>query len=203
MKASQAAALVLALATLVVLACGALLSAASPAFDASGLAAAHAWRAGWLDRGFRIVTWLGSLYVLLPAALLLAWHARGAGMPRAAAFVPAALLGAAVLARLAKLAIARPRPELFPPLIALPDDASFPSAHAMQATAFALAWLLRPGTRPTVIPVLAACLLVAAVALSRIYLQVHFPSDVAFGIAAALLWVLALRALPVWRRAVA
>lgn len=202
-----AAAAALASAALFVLACGALLACpgrpcAVPAFDAAGLAAANAWRTGWLDRGFMIVTWLGSLYVLLPAALLLAWRASRASLPRAAAFVPVALIGAAILARLAKLAIERPRPDLFPAVIAMPDDASFPSAHAMQATALVAAWLLRPGARFAYGEALAGGLLIAAVALSRVYLQVHFPSDVAFGMVAALLWVMALRGLPLWQQAV-
>lgn len=197
----------LAGAALLVLACGALLACpgqpcAVPAFDAAGLAAANAWRTGWLDRGFMILTWLGSLYVLLPAALLLAWRASRASLPRAAAFVPGALIGAALLARLTKLAIERPRPDLFPAVIAMPDDASFPSAHAMQATALIAAWLLRPGARFAYGEALAGGLLIAAVALSRVYLQVHFPSDVAFGMVAALLWVMALRGLPLWQKAV-
>lgn len=203
--ASQAAAPALAIAALAVLAGGALLvcpesNCTAPAFDVAGLELANAWRSNGFDRAFLALTWLGSLYLLLPAALGLAWRARRTTAQHNAVFVPAALLGAAVLARLAKLAIVRPRPELFPPLIAMPDDASFPSAHAMQATAFAVAWLLRPGARPLPGEILAACLLIAAVATSRVYLQVHYPSDVAFGIAAASLWVLALRLLPLWNK---
>ena len=52
---------------------------------------------------------------------------------------------------------------------------------------------------PGVAAWLAGAALIAAVASSRVYLQVHFPSDVLAGIAAAVLLVLALRALPVWR----
>ncbi len=199
MKASQAAAPALALATFVVLASGALLRGSPLAFDAGGLAAVHAWRTEWLDQGFRIVTWLGSLLVLLPVALFMAWRESRGSLPRAAAFVLAALIGAAILARLAKLAIERPRPDLFPALIAMPADASFPSAHAMQATALVAAWLLRPGARLAYVEALAGGLLVAAVALSRVYLQVHFPTDVVLGIIAALLWVMALRGLPFWQ----
>ncbi|MCM2288119.1 MAG: phosphatase PAP2 family protein [Sulfuritalea sp.] len=199
-------AVALASAALLVLACGALLvcpgrPCAVPALDVAGLATLNAWRTGWLDRGFMILTWLGSLYVLLPAAVLLAWRARRASLPRAAAFVPAALIGAAILARLAKLGIERPRPDLFPALITMPDDASFPSAHAMQATALVAAWLLRSGARFAYGEALAGVLLVAAVAFSRVYLQVHFPSDVALGMVAALLWVMALRGLPLWQKA--
>ena len=205
-QASPIAAMALAIAALLMLASGALLvcperPCAVPALDAAGLAALDARRTGWLDRGFMIVTWLGSLYVLLPAALLLAWRASRASLRRAAAFVPIALIGAAILARLAKLAIERPRPDLFPALIAMPDGASFPSAHAMQAAALVAAWLLRPGARFAYGEALVGSLLIAAVAFSRVYLQVHFPSDVVVGMVAALLWVMALRGLPLWQKA--
>lgn len=93
---------------------------------------------------------------------------------------------------MAKLLVERPRPDLFPALVAMPQDASFPSAHAMQVTAFLAAWLLAAARRPLAAgAVVAATAAVLAVALSRIYLQVHFPSDVAFGMVAAVLWVLA------------
>jgi undecaprenyl-diphosphatase len=120
---------------------------------------------------------------------------------RVLAFLPLALLGATALAQAAKVLVARPRPDLFPALVAMPADASFPSAHAMQATAFALAWLLRPGARPGPLAAAVAVLLVLAVAGSRVYLQVHFPTDVLFGMTAAALWVVALRCAPVWPEA--
>jgi len=170
----------------------------TPGVDAAGLAALHDWRDHRLAPAVVAVTWLGSLFVLLPGALLLAWWRRAGTPAWAGAFVPLALIGAAALAHLAKLAIERPRPDLVPALVAMPADPSFPSAHAMQATAFAMAWLLRPGTRSGAAAVVAALLLAVAVAGSRIYLQVHFVSDVAFGVIAAILWVLALRCLPVW-----
>lgn len=167
------------------------------AWDGSGLALAHALRAPWLDALFGVVTWLGSLLVLLPLALLAWWRWRG---QRSASFVALALVGAAGLAHLAKLFAARPRPDLFPPLVPMPEDWSFPSAHAAQVTAFALAWLLRPGASPgrTEIAVLVA--VATLVFVSRLYLQVHFPSDVAAGAVLATLWVLFLRRLPAWRR---
>lgn len=167
-----------------------------PDWDHAGLALAHAARTPWLDSLFATVTWLGSLAVLLPLALLLWWRRRG---ERSASFVALALIGASALGHLLKLIAERPRPDMFPPLIPMPEDWSFPSAHAVQVTAFALAWLLRPGASPGRIEILVLLAAVAAVLISRIYLQVHFPCDVVAGAMLATLWVVLLRRLPPWR----
>ena len=167
-----------------------------PYLDQAVLVLAHAARAPWLDGMFAVATWFGSLAVLLPLALLIWWRWRG---ERHAAFVVLALIGASALGHLAKLIVARPRPDLFPPLIAMPADWSFPSAHAVQVTAFALAWLLRPGAPAGRIEIAALVSVMALVIASRLYLQVHFPSDVLAGVLLATLWVMFLRRLPAWR----
>lgn len=165
-----------------------------PAWDAALLATLDAVRSPVLDRALHGLTWLGSIAVLLPLALVaaLADARRGGAAPF---FVPAALLGAWALSFIAKTAIARPRPDAFAPLIALPADASFPSGHAMQAAAFVAALLLRPGARPGVAAALVGAASVGAVAVSRPYLQVHYPSDVLAGVLAGALWAVALRRL--------
>ena len=165
-------------------------------WDHAGLALAHAARAPLFDTLFAAATWLGSLAVLLPLALLLWWRRRG---DRSAAFVALALIGASMLGHLAKLIAARPRPDLFPPLILMPEDWSFPSGHAVQVTAFALAWTLRPGASPSLIEIVVLFAAATLVFASRLYLQVHFPSDVIAGAMLATLWVLLLRRLPAWR----
>ena len=168
------------------------------AFDHAGLTLAHAGLTASLEPWLRGVTWLGSLFLLLPLALLAAWRLGSAGRWSAGVFVVSALLGAAVLAHLAKLWVARPRPELFPATVPMPMDWSYPSAHAMQVTALALALYLVGGPGIQRWAWLLG-LIVLAVAGSRLYLQVHFPSDVLAGLLAAALWVLGLHA--VWRRA--
>ena len=167
------------------------------AWDQAGLALADAARVPWLDAVFVVVTWFGSLAVLLPLALLVWWRWRG---DRSAAFVALALIGASALGHLAKLIAARPRADLFPPLIPMPEDWSFPSAHAAQITAFALAWLLRPGISPGRLEIAFLAATAVVVFTSRLYLQVHFPSDVVAGAMLATLWVLALRRLPAWQK---
>lgn len=94
-----------------------------------------------------------------------------------------AIAGASFLANLpVKLLSRRPRPELEVPLARrlarLPTSTSFPSGHSASAFAFAVGASLE---KPAMAAVLAP--LAAAVAYSRIYTGVHYPSDVVVGAA--------------------
>jgi undecaprenyl-diphosphatase len=155
-------------------------------WDAAILSALQDWRGAYPDSFFASVTWFGSLWLLLPLSLVLV-----AGMVRCGRcslavrqmlYLPAALACTSLITFALKAIFDRSRPSLFRALAALPADASFPSAHTAQITAFCLAgWLLMP--RPERIwsaPLLV--MLVMAVAVSRLYLQVHWPSDVVAGI---------------------
>lgn len=157
-------------------------------------AAAH--RSEGLDDVFRGMTWLGSLYVLGPlaiviAAILLYFQRRWECVLLAVGFG-----GATLLAHLAKALLARPRPNLVEPVIALPTDGSFPSAHTAQIVAFALcAVLIIRRTLPDwqLVAAMVAVTLAAVVATSRVYLQVHYPSDVLGGIVLGIGWVALVR----------
>jgi len=153
-------------------------------FEATLLGLFHASRTPALDGFFVAVTWLGSLWLLLPLAIL-------AAVAQRRLLVPAALLLASGASHAIKLAVARDRPGLHDALIALPADLSFPSAHSAQAAAAAVAVALAVPAcrRPPAVLCLTA--LVVVVGLSRLHLQVHWPSDVlagwALGVAMALL----------------
>jgi len=156
--------------------------------DRLGLEWAAAWRGETLDGLALAVTWLGSLWLLLPVAAGLAAYLFHRGRGREAGFVLLALLTTAALSHLTKLWLARPRPDLFDAAISMPVDWSYPSAHTMQAVAFALALGFVAGRDfrrwwPALV------VMVLLVGLSRIYLQVHYPSDVVAGLVAAIFWV--------------
>jgi membrane-associated phospholipid phosphatase len=88
-----------------------------------------------------------------------------------------------------KQAVGRRRPELpgLPPLTSTPTALSFPSAHASTSFAGALAYS-RLG-----LPVVPLYALATGLSLSRLYLGVHYPSDVLVGAALGALVVVAAR----------
>jgi len=149
-----------------------------------------------LDAFFGAVTHLGSFAVTGPLALLLGlaltWNKRRAQ----AWFVAGAFSGAALFAQVGKLLVARPRPDGGTALVEMPSDLSFPSAHTTQVTALALAvWLVAAGIGPGKRSAIAigGAAAVVLVALSRVYIQVHYPSDVVAGMLGAAAWVGGLR----------
>ena len=88
----------------------------------------------------------------------------------------------------------RPRPEGFFGYD-LPPSYSFPSGHALGSFCFfgILAWILAANvetTRSKQTIYLSAALLVIIIGLSRIYLGVHYPSDVVAGYLVATVWTL-------------
>jgi membrane-associated phospholipid phosphatase len=132
----------------------------------------------------------GSQMLALLALTAAAWLAARRRMLDAM-LVLLALGGAKLLNAVLKNGFERPRPSIHDPL----DTAagfSFPSGHAMASMALfaTLAFVLTRGRsapiRFTVFGMAAA--LVGAIGLSRVYLGVHFPSDVAAGWSAGLAW---------------
>lgn len=149
----------------------------------------------------RAVTLLGEPVLLTVAALVLAALLHGRGSTRLALYVLSARVGAAFLSAGLKLAVDRARP-VFDEPIATALGASFPSGHALGSAAFyaTAAVLLQPYTRRDRLLWAGAVLLSALVALSRVLLGVHYPSDVAAGLLIGLGWAaLCTAAFAAWR----
>lgn len=106
----------------------------------------------------------------------------------AAAYFALTVLGAWLMSSLVKLFFGRPRPDLWTSI--LPEKSySFPSGHSMisMALGFAIVILLWP-TRWRLPALLLAPPAVFVVGVSRLYLGVHYPSDVLGGWSAGLIW---------------
>ena len=149
----------------------------------------------WITSALRAATWLGSLVVVLPLTALGCALLVRRRRPVDAVLLTTTTLGAVVFNALAKLAVARPRPEFVVPLIARPETYSFPSGHAAAASAFYLSATLLATEGPgwtrgrRALALAGAMIIVSVVGLSRIYLGVHYLSDVAAGAALGTLWM--------------
>jgi undecaprenyl-diphosphatase len=114
-----------------------------------------------------------AVWLAIGAAGALADRARARRWRRTAGVVAGVLLPNTAV----KVAVDRPRPNLpdLPPLIPTPSNLGFPSAHATSSFAGALAYS-RLG-----LPAAPLYALAAGLAGSRLYLGVHYPSDVVGG----------------------
>lgn len=109
-----------------------------------------------------------------------------------ALFVALSVTGGAVLGSLLKMLFDRPRPDVVPHLVEV-TNASFPSGHAMNsAVVFLTLGVLLASTqesrRVRVYLITVAVSLTLAIGFSRLYLGVHWPSDVAAGWCVGAAW---------------
>jgi membrane-associated phospholipid phosphatase len=142
---------------------------------------------------FRAITRLGNfitLFAVTLVAVVIFWRRRER---IDAAFVALAALGAQVLSTGMKLGFRRDRP-FFPDPLATESTFSFPSGHALVSLAVygSIALVLARRLSSHIERALllgATALLVIAIGLSRLYLGVHFLSDVLAGYAAGAAWL--------------
>ncbi|HET7023829.1 MAG TPA: phosphatase PAP2 family protein [Gemmatimonadales bacterium] len=146
----------------------------------------------WLDRGLRVITHLGgaSFTLGLGAALLVPASTRRLGE-----VLLVANLISHLAVQLVKRSVLRARPGLADggpvPLAKIPDAYSFPSGHSAAAMAVALPITILGG--PIGLIAVGAAIAVGA---SRVYLRVHYVTDVlmgqllgAAGAVAAIIWL--------------
>lgn len=157
------------------------------AWDQPLMLAVHSLSAPWLDWTMLAITQLGTYGVAL-ALLGVSWWLWRQGDRWTIWALWFSLGGATVINTALKWLFARPRPAVFPPL-SVETSYSFPSGHTIAAATFygflALYWW--KNRRP--LWGLLVGLIVPLVAFSRIYLGVHYPSDVLGALALGTIWL--------------
>ena len=132
-----------------------------------------------LTQIWRVITFFGEkgwFWIALAVLLLIIPKTRYIGIPAVISFVIAAGINSVFL----KDIIGRIRPfefsNLIQPLVERPDSFSFPSGHTV--TSFAVALILLRGDKRIGIP---AVIFAALIGFSRMYLGVHYPTDIIAG----------------------
>lgn len=164
-----------------------------PELDARAFAFAKSIGSPNMRRFFEVITFFASQQFITPAALLLIgwflfvrkhrWHSIK---------VPVVALGSISLNLLLKHFFARPRP--LEPVVQA-TGLSFPSGHAMIAASFygLLIYLVSKNIAHPVLRYMligGLTLFILLIGFSRVYLRVHYATDVLAGLLAGLLWVI-------------
>lgn len=148
----------------------------------------------WLEHVMRDITSLGGFTVVSLVTVVAIGYLLIDGKRGAALFVAVAVAGGVVLSEGLKHVFARPRPELVAHLVEV-QTASFPSGHAMLSavtflTLGALLARIQSRRRLKAYLISVAILLTLLIGASRIYLGVHWPTDVLAGWCAGAAWAM-------------
>ena len=160
----------------------------------------RAWVGSLQSAELTSLMWAASVYGapvrLSPFGVVLAVLFLVRGWYRGALLVIVTLAGAGLLDTGLKLFFGRTRPEAFFTHYPAPQSYSFPSGHALFATCFfggiavLLSHRLRSRTARALVWAIAVTLIVV-IGASRVYLGVHYPTDVVAGCAVGVVWVAA------------
>ena len=156
----------------------------------------------WVQEAARDLTSLGSIIVLVIITAAVAGYLFLARKQTAAWLMLFAVFGGIALSDLLKFAFARPRPDFVVPAARV-FTTSFPSGHATLSAITYLtiaALLARSQSSPKIgrYFIVLAALLTILVGISRIYLGVHYPTDVVGGWCIGAAWALGCWVLMAW-----
>ena len=155
----------------------------------------HCWATPQFDRAVVQLTNTAGVKVMPVMALLVSLGLRRARRPRQATFFLLSVAGSAAIMETVKRFMRRTRPNLWASP-APEHDFGFPSGHSMASTSFSLsAALLCWPTRWRFPVALLAGMYSVLIGLSRMYLGVHYPSDVLAAWTAGIAWTAGLHRL--------
>jgi len=157
----------------------------------------------WLEEMARDVTSLGSFAVLGLLVIGVVLYLLLAGKRGTALLMLVSVVGGTVISTVLKMGYDRPRPELTE--VARVFTASFPSGHSMLSavtylTLGALLAQAQPNRRLKGYFIGAAVTVTILVGISRLYLGVHYPTDVLAGWAVGAAWAALCLVLATWLR---
>jgi len=166
-------------------------------FDAVTRDFVHQFASPTVTATMRGISFIGSTLFLSTASIVMFIWFMSRHWRRDAWLFGLTMIGAGILNTTLKLTFRRPRPVPFFNLLA-PESFSFPSGHSLASFCFfgALATILsaRINNRKIHLTVwTVAAVIVFLIGLSRIYLGVHYTTDVIAGFTAALIWVSVVR----------
>jgi undecaprenyl-diphosphatase len=158
----------------------------------------------WLQEAIRDITALGGYTVLSIVTLSTAAYLCMAGQARVALFIVAAAAGAVLLVTILKIGFDRPRPDLVTHLVTT-ETPSFPSGHSTASAAVylmlgALLARFQRRRRLRLFFVGLAVAITVLVGFSRVYLGVHWPSDVVAGWTLGGAWAVGCWLIATWLR---
>lgn len=165
---------------------------ATQAFDDAVMRWMGSHRIDWIEHSLLEITALGTGLVVMTIVVIAALFL-SVTKHRYSAFLLVVATGGGILLNSAlKVAFNRPRPQLFE-WATDTYSTSFPSGHAMSAaivysTVAYLAARLEKRRWMRLITMTAAFALILLISVSRLYLGVHYPSDVAAGVVVGLAW---------------
>jgi len=166
-------------------------------FDEVTRAAVHQFATPLLTAIMRGFSFVGSTIALTVGTIFVVFQFALRKWGREARLFAITMIGAGLLNITLKLAFKRPRPVPFFNL-SPPETYSFPSGHSLTSAVFfgALAAILTARIKSKRVQVaiwIVATAMFLLIGLSRIYLGVHYTTDVIAGFAAALIWILVVR----------
>lgn len=146
------------------------------------------------DLFFSFITWFGSLWTIVPLFGFLIFLLIKNNLSFIVFPLIVGFLGTVTTTYALKYSIDRKRPDVYEVIGELPEDPSFPSAHTSQVFIFVfliiiLFFYLDLQLKYWISFGLVS--LASLVAISRIYLQVHYISDVVTGLLVSCFWALA------------
>jgi undecaprenyl-diphosphatase len=159
-------------------------------WDIPILQAVHATASPWLDRLAIALTPLGVFWGVFPASVAIGVVLLYRRNWRSLLYLVVTLLGSVAINHGTKLIFHRERPNLWE-VFTHELDYAFPSGHAMSSMTFAVVLLVLLWGKPgSWLAASAGGLFVVTIGWTRLYLGVHYPSDVLGGWLLALGWTM-------------